>query len=77
MTALSVLPLAAFTTLAVLGGGNRILPDWLKIEEGWESPEGESELEDSPYDDVIFEETQESSSDEDDVNNEDEIDGDE
>lgn len=77
MTALSVLPLAAFTTLAVLGGGNRILPDWLKIEDGWEPPEGELELEESPYDDVILEENQESSSDEVNSDSEDDIDGDE
>jgi len=60
-----------------LGGGNRILPDWLKIEDGWEPPEGELELEESPYDDVILEENQESSSDEVNSDSEDDIDGDE
>ena len=38
MTALSVLPIAAFTTLAVLGGANRGLPDWLKLDDKWDKP---------------------------------------
>ena len=63
MTALSVLPLAAFTTLAVLGGGNRILPNWLKIDEGWNPPEGEFEKNDSLYSNVITEEERHSSDD--------------
>ena len=63
MTALSVLPLAAFTTLAVLGGGNRILPNWLKIDEGWSPPESEFEEDDSPYSNPINEEESHSSDD--------------
>ena len=77
MTALSVLPLAAFTTLAVLGGGNRILPDWLRINEGWNAPEGESESLDSPYDDVIKDLDNQDSSSEKDILIDDDIDGDE
>ena len=39
MTALSVLPLAAFTTLAVLGGANKGLPQWLKVDDDWIRPD--------------------------------------
>lgn len=39
MTALSVLPLASFTTLAVLGGANKGLPSWLKLDERWDKPD--------------------------------------
>jgi len=45
LTALAVMPLSAFTTLTVLGGGGKQLPDWLLLEsdDGWKSPEGEDE----------------------------------
>ena len=39
MTALSVLPLAAFTTLTVLGGANKGLPQWLKVDDDWIRPD--------------------------------------
>ena len=39
MTALSVLPLAAFTTLTVLGGANKGLPQWLKLDDDWIRPD--------------------------------------
>ncbi len=39
MTALSVLPLAAFTTLTVLGGANKGLPQWLKVDDDWVRPD--------------------------------------
>ena len=39
MTALSVLPLAAFTTLTVLGGANKGLPQWLNVDDEWIRPD--------------------------------------
>ncbi len=49
LTALSVMPLAAFTTLGVLGGGSGDLPQWMKMDkhEDWESPPGMEEGDDS------------------------------
>ena len=45
LTALAVMPLAAFTTLAVLGGGSGQIPDWLKAEtKSWENPNEESRI---------------------------------
>lgn len=43
LTALAVMPMSAFTTLVVLGGGSGPLPDWMRLGkgEGWQSPEGE------------------------------------
>ena len=77
MTALSVLPLAAFTTLAVLGGGNRILPAWLKIDEGWDAPENDSTSLESAHEEDILDEENHDSSSEGDLDSVDEIAGDE
>jgi hypothetical protein len=48
LTALSVMPLAAFTTLGVLGGGSGDLPQWMKMDkhEDWEAPPGMDEEDD-------------------------------
>jgi hypothetical protein len=45
LTALAVMPLAAFTTFGVLAGGSGALPQWMKLDkhEDWESPESEEE----------------------------------
>lgn len=45
LTALAVMPLAAFTTLSVLGGGSGDLPTWMKMDkhEDWQPPEGEEQ----------------------------------
>ena len=45
LTALAVMPLSAFTTLTVLGGGGKPLPEWLLLEseDSWKTPEGEDE----------------------------------
>lgn len=45
LTALAVMPLSAFTTLATLGGSNGPLPVWMNLEnEGdWKNPEGEND----------------------------------
>ena len=45
LTALAVMPLSAFTTLTVLGGGGKRLPEWLLLEseDSWKSPEGEDD----------------------------------
>ena len=42
------MPLAAFTTLGVLGGGSGDLPQWMKMDkhEDWETPPGMEEEED-------------------------------
>jgi len=45
LVALAVLPLATFTTMAVLGGGRHDLPDWLvNIESQWEDLEDSDQL---------------------------------
>jgi hypothetical protein len=51
LTALAVMPLSAFTTLATLGGANGPLPVWMNLEkgDGWESPEDDDEDEDGGY----------------------------
>ncbi len=45
LTALAVMPLSAFTTLTVLAGGGKRLPEWLLLEseDDWKSPEGEDD----------------------------------
>ena len=44
LVALSVLPLATFTTMAVLGGGRHDLPDWLvNAERNWKDPSDEEQ----------------------------------
>ena len=44
LVALSVLPLATFTTMAVLGGGRHDLPDWLvDSERNWKDPSDEEQ----------------------------------
>ena len=44
LVALSVLPLATFTTMAVLGGGRHDLPDWLvDAERNWKDPSDEEQ----------------------------------
>ena len=45
LVALAVLPLATFTTMAVLGGGRHDLPDWLvNTESQWEDLENSEQL---------------------------------
>jgi hypothetical protein len=46
LTALAVMPLSAFTTLTVLGGGKSKLPEWLMLEsqDNWSEPDDENKV---------------------------------
>jgi hypothetical protein len=48
LTALAVMPLSAFTTLTVLGGGGKQLPEWLLLEseDSWKTPDGDLQMDD-------------------------------
>lgn len=54
LTALAVMPLAAFTTFGVLAGGSGSLPQWMKLDkhDDWGNPEGEEEEEEEVIEEV-------------------------
>ena len=58
LTALAVMPLSAFTTLTVLGGGGGQLPSWLLLEsaDGWKKPDSLDEDKNLDVDDYKSEE---------------------